>query len=68
MKSVPIIVVVIDGGADVNHRDFKSKIWVNPKVKAMEIDDDKNGYIDDIHGWSFIGGPKDDIKGENQKW
>ena len=29
------------------------------------IDDDKNGYIDDMHGWSFIGGPKEDIKGEN---
>ncbi|MBK8416676.1 MAG: S8 family peptidase [Bacteroidetes bacterium] len=66
MKSVPIVVAVIDGGTDVNHPDLKSKIWVNPKeVAGNGIDDDKNGYIDDIHGWSFIGGPKDDIKGEN---
>ncbi|MBK8875614.1 MAG: hypothetical protein IPN13_17530 [Bacteroidetes bacterium] len=66
MKSVPVVVAVIDGGTDVNHPDLKSKIWVNPKeVAGNGIDDDKNGYIDDIHGWSFIGGPKDDIKGEN---
>jgi subtilisin family serine protease len=55
-KSVPIIVAVIDGGTDVNHEDLKSKIWVNKnEIPGNGIDDDKNGYVDDIHGWNFLG-------------
>ncbi len=52
-----IIVAVIDGGADVNHPDLSADIWTNEKeIPGNGIDDDKNGYVDDIHGWDFIGG------------
>ncbi len=52
-----IIVAVIDSGIDVEHEDLKDKIWVNPgEIPGNGIDDDKNGYIDDVHGWNFIGG------------
>src|SRR5580704_3958991 len=56
-KHVTVIVAVIDEGVDINHEDLKSVIWTNPKeIAGNRIDDDKNGYIDDIHGWDFIGG------------
>jgi subtilisin family serine protease len=51
-----IIVAVIDSGVDVNHEDLQGKIWINTKEIADNgIDDDNNGYIDDIFGWNFIG-------------
>jgi cell wall-associated protease len=53
-----IIVAVIDSGVDIEHEDLKDKIWTNPKeIPGNGIDDDGNGYIDDVHGWNFIGGP-----------
>ena len=56
-KSTTVIVGVIDSGVDFNHEDLKDIMWTNPKeIAGNNIDDDKNGYIDDIHGWSFIGG------------
>lgn len=55
--SKTVVVAVIDGGTDVNHEDLKDVIWVNTKeIAGNGIDDDKNGYIDDINGWNFIGG------------
>jgi cell wall-associated protease len=55
-KSTTIIVAVIDSGIDIEHEDLKEKIWVNTKeIPDNGIDDDNNGYIDDIHGWNFIG-------------
>lgn len=60
--SQPVIVAVIDGGTDINHEDLKSNIWTNTdEIPGNGIDDDKNGYVDDIHGWNFIG----NSKGEN---
>eukprot|EP01136_Pigoraptor_vietnamica_P013505 Opistho-1_new@54585 len=51
-----IIVAVIDGGTDINHEDLKDVLWTNPKeIPGNGIDDDGNGYIDDIHGWNFLG-------------
>src|ERR1700739_3342586 len=56
-KSTTVIVGVIDSGVDFNHEDLKDIMWVNPKeIAGNGIDDDKNGYIDDIHGWNFLGG------------
>jgi subtilisin family serine protease len=53
-----VIVAVIDGGVDVNHEDLKEVIWVNEdEIPDNQKDDDGNGYVDDIHGWNFIGGP-----------
>ncbi len=56
-KSVPVIVAVLDSGVDWKHDDLKDVMWTNPgEIAGNGIDDDKNGYIDDIHGWSFLGG------------
>jgi subtilisin family serine protease len=53
----PIIVAVLDGGIDTNHVELKSKLWINTKeIPNNGIDDDHNGYVDDIHGWNFLGG------------
>ena len=52
-----VIVAVIDSGVDIEHEDLVGKIWTNKKeIPNNNIDDDKNGYIDDVHGWSFLGG------------
>ncbi|GAB4203402.1 MAG: S8 family peptidase [Bacteroidia bacterium] len=56
-KSTTVIVGVLDSGVDYFHEDLKDVMWVNPKeIPNNGIDDDKNGYVDDIHGWNFIGG------------
>jgi cell wall-associated protease len=57
LKSNRVLVAVIDSGIDTLHEDLKPVLWTNPKeIPGNGIDDDKNGYIDDIHGWNFIGG------------
>lgn len=54
--SRPVIVAVIDGGVDINHEDLKSVLWTNPnEVAGNGKDDDHNGYVDDVHGWNFVG-------------
>ncbi|MFD2186082.1 S8 family peptidase [Aquimarina celericrescens] len=51
-----IIVAVLDSPVDIEHEDFKGQIWVNKdEVPDNNIDDDANGYIDDINGWNFLG-------------
>lgn len=56
-KSSTIVVAVIDSGVDTLHEDLKNILWTNPKeIPGNGIDDDKNGYIDDVHGWNFLGG------------
>lgn len=55
-KGAEVIVGVIDSGVDIEHEDLKGKIWTNTKeIPGNKIDDDKNGYVDDIHGWNFLG-------------
>ena len=57
VKSKKIIVAVIDSGIDTLHEDLKPILWKNPReIPGNRIDDDKNGYVDDIYGWNFIGG------------
>ena len=56
-KSTTVIVSIIDSGIDEEHEDLKDVMWVNKdEVAGNGIDDDNNGYIDDINGWNFIGG------------
>lgn len=55
-KGNTVIVGVIDSGIDIDHEDLKPAIWTNPKeIAGNGKDDDNNGYIDDIHGWNFLG-------------
>ena len=55
-KSTKVIVGVIDSGVDIEHEDLQSIIWTNLKeIPGNNIDDDKNGYVDDVHGWNFLG-------------
>lgn len=61
-KSNTVVVAVIDSGIDIEHKDLAGKIWVNKgEIPKNGIDDDKNGYIDDVHGWNFLG----NANGEN---
>ncbi len=58
-KSKIVIVGVIDSGIDIEHEDLKDVIWTNKNEIANNgKDDDDNGYVDDIHGWNFLGGEK----------
>lgn len=53
--SADVVVAVIDTGLDTNNPDIKNRIWINEKeISDNGIDDDNNGYVDDINGWNFI--------------
>jgi subtilisin family serine protease len=57
-KSKTVIVATIDSGIDTLQKDLVSVLWVNPKeIPGNGIDDDHNGFVDDVHGWDFLGGP-----------
>jgi len=57
-----VVVAVIDGGVDIDHEDMAGKIWINAgEIPGNGIDDDNNVYVDDVHGWNYIG----NSKGEN---
>ena len=59
-----VIVAIIDSGIDIEHEDLQGKIWVNKdEVPGNGIDDDKNGYIDDVHGWNFLGNKNGESQG-----
>jgi len=55
-KGEKIIVAVLDSGMDLTHEDLVDVLWVNKdEIPGNNIDDDNNGYIDDIHGYNFLG-------------
>lgn len=55
--SQTVVVAIIDSGMDIEHEDLADNIWINTdEIPDNGIDDDKNGYIDDVYGWNFIGG------------
>lgn len=57
-----VIVAVIDSGVDIDHEDLKNVIWKNEdEIAGNGIDDDKNGYVDDVYGWNFIGGKNGNV-------
>ncbi len=67
-SSRSIVVAVIDNGVDIEHEDLKNVIWTNNReIPNNGIDDDHNGYVDDIHGWNFRGA-KDGTTVENEQF
>jgi len=63
-----ILVAVIDSGIDIDHEDLKGQIWTNPgEIPDNGIDDDKNGYVDDVHGWNFIGGKTGNVNEDSNE-
>lgn len=66
LKPITVIVGVLDSGVEVDHPGLIGNMWANPnEVPNNGKDDDGNGYVDDIYGWNFIGGAKDDINVDN---
>jgi subtilisin family serine protease len=60
--SKTVLVAIIDSGFDLDHEDLKESYWTNEdEIPNNGIDDDKNGYVDDVHGWNFIGGPEENV-------
>ena len=50
-----VIIAFVDSGVDLEHPELKDKIWTNPdEIPGNGIDDDGNGYVDDVHGWDFV--------------
>lgn len=60
IKKAPVI-AIIGAGCDIEHEALKNSIWINSKEKINGIDDDNNGYIDDVNGWNFIGGKDGEV-------
>ena len=63
--SKTVLVAILDTGVDIDHEDLKEVIWTNEgEIAGNGIDDDHNGYIDDIHGWNFLGGKEASISND----
>ena len=66
LKPRTVVVAVLDSGVQIDHPAIKNNIWTNPnEVPGNGKDDDKNGYIDDVHGWDFIGGKNGEVSADN---
>ncbi|MCP9199282.1 S8 family serine peptidase [Gramella sp. GC03-9] len=64
-KPSPVIVAVLDSGVDIEHEDLEGSIWTNAdEIPGNGKDDDNNGFIDDVHGWNFLG----DAVAENMEY
>ncbi len=64
--STEVVVAIIDSGTEISHSDLDGAIWVNEdEVPDNGLDDDGNGYVDDIHGWNFIGGKDGNVEYDN---
>lgn len=69
-KASPVIVAILDSGVDTTHEDLKKNLWRNPReIPGNDKDDDKNGYVDDVYGWNFLGGKdgKNMLKASSEK-
>lgn len=68
LKPTTVVVGVLDSGVQVDHPGLIKNVWTNPnEVPNNGKDDDGNGYIDDIHGWNFIGGKNGDVDVDNME-
>lgn len=68
LKPKTVVVGVLDSGVQVDHPGLVKNLWSNPnEVPGNGKDDDGNGYIDDVHGWNFIGGKNGDVDIDNME-
>lgn len=68
LKPKSVVVAVLDSGVEVDHPGLKNNMWKNPnEIPNNGKDDDGNGYIDDVHGWNFMGSAKGDIDVDNME-
>lgn len=66
LKPRTVVVGVLDSGVEIDHPGLAANMWKNPnEIPNNGVDDDKNGYVDDIYGWNFIGGKIADIDADN---
>ena len=66
-QGTTVIVAIADSGIDVEHEDLISVVWINPnEIAGNNKDDDNNGYVDDIHGWNFLGSKDGKIVNSDQ--
>ena len=65
--SSEVTIAIVDGGIDYTHQDLAAKIWRNTgEIPDNDIDDDQNGYIDDIRGWDFTDAPNVAVEGDSE--
>ncbi len=68
LKPKPVVVAVLDSGVEVDHPGLVKNMWKNPnEIPNNGIDDDGNGYVDDVYGWNFLGGKNGDINVDNME-
>lgn len=67
--SPDITIAVIDSGVDINHQDLKENIWVNNnEVPGNNLDDDRNGFVDDVNGWDFVDNDSNPVPHFSNNW
>lgn len=67
-EAKPVVVAILDSGIDTLHEDLVANLWVNEdEIPNNGIDDDNNGFIDDVHGWNFLGGDTSTVLYENME-
>jgi subtilisin family serine protease len=66
-EATTVIVAIVDAGIDINHPDIKDVIWTNTdEIPGNGIDDDNNGFVDDVNGWNFLGAKDGKMAGPEQ--